>query len=214
MVAKSVLGLLDLGESAGHDRRGGRPSSPHENRGGGLELWPDRADRHGQRRSTDLDEGDRALALAQAIAFLADDVGRPRPPVRRSTRWTGPRWGSGRLSDWYRRFVDTRSGDAAERALATALASGDSAGDVSSGAFTDVEAMLFAAVTDHVFIDEGHTIDFTNKAFELIGSPRPRARLRCCCRRWSTRRPGPPATRSCPSGATPTTWRPWSSAPP
>jgi len=27
---------------------------------------------------------------------------------------------------------------------------------------------MFAAVTDHVFIDEGHTVDFTNKAFELV----------------------------------------------
>ena len=26
-----------------------------------------------------------------------------------------------------------------------------------------------AAVTDHVFIDEGHTLDFTNKAFEALG---------------------------------------------
>ena len=28
---------------------------------------------------------------------------------------------------------------------------------------------MFAAVTDHVFIDGGHTIDFTNKAFEALG---------------------------------------------
>jgi hypothetical protein len=28
--------------------------------------------------------------------------------------------------------------------------------------------MMFAAVTDHVFIDGGHTIDFTNKAFEAL----------------------------------------------
>jgi hypothetical protein len=28
--------------------------------------------------------------------------------------------------------------------------------------------MMFAAVTDHVFVDEGHTIDFTNKAFEAL----------------------------------------------
>ena len=27
---------------------------------------------------------------------------------------------------------------------------------------------MFAAVTDHVFIDGGHTIDFTNKAFEAV----------------------------------------------
>jgi hypothetical protein len=28
---------------------------------------------------------------------------------------------------------------------------------------------MFAAVTDHVFIDGGHTLDFTNKAFEALG---------------------------------------------
>ena len=27
---------------------------------------------------------------------------------------------------------------------------------------------MFAATTDHVFIDEGHTLDFTNKAFEAV----------------------------------------------
>ncbi len=28
--------------------------------------------------------------------------------------------------------------------------------------------MMVAAVTDHVFIDEGHVLDFTNKAFEFL----------------------------------------------
>ena len=27
---------------------------------------------------------------------------------------------------------------------------------------------MIAAVTDHVFIDEGHVLDFTNKAFEFL----------------------------------------------
>src|SRR5205085_4747233 len=31
-----------------------------------------------------------------------------------------------------------------------------------------VERMMFAAVTDHVFMDGGHTVDFTNKAFEAL----------------------------------------------
>ena len=29
--------------------------------------------------------------------------------------------------------------------------------------------MMAAAATDHVFVDEGHTLDFTNKAFEAVG---------------------------------------------
>ena len=72
-----------------------------------------------------------------------------------------------RLAEWYRRFVETRSGDAAERVLATALAE--------PGAIGDVERMMFAAVTDHVFVDGGHTIDFTNKAFEALGYVGPTA---------------------------------------
>ena len=65
-----------------------------------------------------------------------------------------------RLTGWYRRFVDTRSSDAAERTLQTALAE--------PAALAAVEAMMFAAVTDHVFVDGGHTIDFTNKAWESL----------------------------------------------
>ena len=45
--------------------------------------------------------------------------------------------------------------------LATAIHTGAS--------LTDVEGFMEAAVTDHVFIDEGHTLDFTNKAFEALG---------------------------------------------
>ena len=33
---------------------------------------------------------------------------------------------------------------------------------------TTVADIMFAAVTDHVFLDGGHTIDFTNKAFEVV----------------------------------------------
>jgi hypothetical protein len=68
--------------------------------------------------------------------------------------------GSARLASWYRRLVDTRAADGAERVLATAVAVGTER--------DDVEAMMFAAVTDHVFVDGGHTIDFTNKAFEAL----------------------------------------------
>jgi hypothetical protein len=102
---------------------------------------------------------DQALALVHGLAFVARD-----------TRNHAPRFAVGaletdevpidRLASWYRRFVDTRSSDAAERTLETALAE--------PGRLGDVETMMFAAVTDHVFIDGGHTIDFTNKAFEAV----------------------------------------------
>jgi nitrite reductase/ring-hydroxylating ferredoxin subunit len=163
VIAKSVLGLLELGERpesmvavaarfAATNRSGGWSS--------GLTVLTSMANVLPR-----LDEADRPLALTQAMAFLADDVG-GHPPRFALDPLEGTAVGIGRLTDWYRRFIDTRSGDAAERTLATALAGSGGHGDAADRA--EIEAMLFAAVTDHVFIDEGHTIDFTNKAFELI----------------------------------------------
>ena len=65
-----------------------------------------------------------------------------------------------RLGQWYRRFIDTRSSDSAERSLRTAI---DSKADLGA-----IEQMMVTAITDHVFIDEGHSLDFTNKAFEAL----------------------------------------------
>jgi len=76
----------------------------------------------------------------------------PLTPLGRSSGLDGDR-----LLSWYRRFIETRSGDAAERVLVTALENGE-----------DVAPMMFAAATDHVFLDGGHTLDFTNKAFEAV----------------------------------------------
>jgi hypothetical protein len=71
-----------------------------------------------------------------------------------------------RLANWYRRFIETRSADAAERTLASAIAGASGAADGPGPAV--VADMMFAAVTDHVFLDGGHTIDFANKAFEAL----------------------------------------------
>jgi len=61
---------------------------------------------------------------------------------------------------WFRRFMETRSQDPAERTLRTAVAIGVAPEQVAD--------MVFAASTDHVFMDVGHTLDFANKAFELV----------------------------------------------
>ena len=95
--------------------------------------------------------GSRSSAGTRVVARRASRSNRCAPTTSMSI-------GS---SDWYRRFVETRAADAAERVLATAIHAGAS--------LADVEGFMFAAVTDHVFIDEGHTLDFTNKAFEALG---------------------------------------------
>jgi nitrite reductase/ring-hydroxylating ferredoxin subunit len=157
VIAKSVLGLLDAGVPASEIVRTGMEFGARYRGAGwgaGLTVLVAMANLLPQ-----LAPDDHALALVHGLTFVADD-----------TRNQAPRFAVGaletndvpfdRLESWYRRFVDTRSSDAAERTLETALAESDR--------LADVEAMMFAAVTDHVFIDGGHTIDFTNKAFEAV----------------------------------------------
>jgi hypothetical protein len=102
---------------------------------------------------------EQAAALVHALVFVARDTSMqpPRFPVSALATADVP---GDRLAQWYRRFVDTRSSDAAERVLATAL---NGAADLH-----EVETLMLAAVTDHVFVDEGLTLDFTNKAFEAL----------------------------------------------
>ena len=157
VIAKSVLGLLDAGVSPAEIVRTGvdfGTTYRGAGWGAGLTVLVAMAN-----LLPSLDDDDRALALTHGLAFVARDTSNhaPRFPVSALTTNELP---VTRLASWYRRFIDTRSSDAAERALETALNDG--------AHLTDVEAMMFAAITDHVFIDGGHTIDFTNKAFEAL----------------------------------------------
>lgn len=158
VIAKAVLGLLDAGMPASGIVREGVEFGTRYRRqgwGAGLTVLVAMAN-----LLPDLDPDDRALALVHGLAFVARDT-RNRPP-RFPLAPLGPGGlGRDRLATWYRRFIETRSDEAAERTLATAVAAG--AGPPA------VEEMMVAAVTDHVFVDEGHTLDFTNKAFEALG---------------------------------------------
>jgi len=157
VVAKSVLGLFETGVSpAAIVRTGVEFGATYRGPGWGAGLTVLVAMANVLDR---LDPDDRSAALIHALAFVSRDTrgNAPRFPVTPLHTEAVP---TDRLADWYRRFVDTRSTDAAERVLSTALTSGV--------ALTDVEQMMTAAVTDHVFVDGGHTLDFTNKAFEAV----------------------------------------------
>ncbi len=157
VIAKSVLGLLDAGVPAGEIVRTGvdfGTAYRDSGWGAGLTVLVAMAN-----LLPHLHDDDRALALAHGLAFVARDTNNHAPrfavsPLR-ADDLPMPR-----LTGWYRRFIDTRSSDAAERTLETALRD--------PARLAAVEAMMFAATTDHVFIDGGHTIDFTNKAFEAL----------------------------------------------
>ena len=105
-----------------------------------------------------LEPEDRPLALVHGLAFVSRDT-RGRPP-RFPLAPLEAAVPSGRLLSWYRRFIETRNGDAAERVLATATGQGASG--------REMVGLMGAAATDHLFLDGGHTIDFTNKAFEVL----------------------------------------------
>jgi nitrite reductase/ring-hydroxylating ferredoxin subunit len=161
VMAKSVLGLLAAGvEPAEIVRAGVEHGTTYRDAGWGAGLTVLVAMAN---LMADLDEGDRPLALVHGLSFVSRDT-RNRPPRFAIDQLRGSSIGTDRLAGWYRRFIDTRSSDAAERVLATVLATAP--GD---RAIAAAERMMFAAVTDHVFIDGGHTLDFTNKAFEALG---------------------------------------------
>ena len=64
------------------------------------------------------------------------------------------------LKQWFRQFVEVRDAQAGERAIVSALQAG--ADNV------QIADMLFAAATDHRYLDAGHTLDFINKALESV----------------------------------------------
>ncbi len=64
------------------------------------------------------------------------------------------------MKRWLRQFVEVRDAEGAERCILSAL---------QAGADEKIMAdMLFATATDHRYIDTGHPLDFTNKAFEAL----------------------------------------------
>ena len=106
-----------------------------------------------------LDRADVPRALYHGVAAVAEEsAGEPaRFPLR-------PLPGSGAsaevLGGWLRQFVEVRDADGAERCLVSAVRSGATP--------EELAAMLFAAATDHRYLDGGHALDFVNKALETL----------------------------------------------
>ncbi|MBW8825770.1 MAG: Rieske (2Fe-2S) protein [Acidobacteria bacterium] len=97
-------------------------------------------------------------ALTQGLAFLGSDSQghRPRFPIAGLEGEPDDE----QLARWYRRFVENRLGQAAERVAATGSRLRPDA----------TERWMFAAATDHVFLDGGHVIDYLNKACETAAT--------------------------------------------
>jgi nitrite reductase/ring-hydroxylating ferredoxin subunit len=106
-----------------------------------------------------LDPTERAAALYHGLADVASDSAM-QPPRFPLGPLPGPAPEPARLAVWFRRFVEVRDAEGAERALVSAARGGASQRELAD--------MLFAAVTDHRYLDGGHTLDFVNKALEAL----------------------------------------------
>jgi nitrite reductase/ring-hydroxylating ferredoxin subunit len=106
-----------------------------------------------------LSREDQALALYHGMVHVASDVSGAPPRFQ-----LDPLPQSGvpiaRHKLWFRQFIEVRDSDGAERALLSAIDSG--------ATHVELADMLLAAATDHVFLDGGHTVDFINKACEIL----------------------------------------------
>jgi nitrite reductase/ring-hydroxylating ferredoxin subunit len=105
-----------------------------------------------------LDRVERAAALYHGLADVASDSAMepPRFPLDPLPGEVDPE----RLGRWFRGFIEVRDADGGERAIVSAVRSGASPQELAD--------MLFAAATDHRYLDGGHTLDFVNKALEAL----------------------------------------------
>ncbi|BAZ06594.1 Rieske (2Fe-2S) protein [Calothrix sp. NIES-3974] len=108
-----------------------------------------------------LDGEDKPRAIYHGLAAVAGDTSNqpPRFPIQ-------PLPGADNLEklpilqNWFRQFIEVRDAEGAERCLASVIRVGASPEQIAQ--------MLFTVVTDHRYIDVGHTLDFTNKALEAL----------------------------------------------
>ena len=106
-----------------------------------------------------LHEEDRPRALYHGLLHVARECAGKAPRFTVDPLPTGetrPEVFAG----WFRNFIDVRDDEGAERCLITAIELGLSPREIAD--------MVFAAATDHIYLDAGHVVDFANKAFELL----------------------------------------------
>ena len=107
-------------------------------------------------------EEDRLRALYHGLSAVAADCSGqpPRFAVSPLPDVQSPSWDVVTLKRWFRHFIEVRDADGAERCLVTAIRAGTEPHIIAD--------MLFSSATDHRYLDSGHVLDFTNKAFEAL----------------------------------------------
>ena len=106
-----------------------------------------------------LQEDDRPRALYQGLLHVARECAGKAPRFSAEPLPTGETRPEV-FARWFRNFIDVRDDEGAERCLVTAIGLGIPR--------QDIAGMVFAAATDHIYLDAGHSVDSANKAFELL----------------------------------------------
>jgi len=163
VIAKAVVGLIEAGVSEDEIVRIGILYGTSLSSGWGSGLTILTAMRNVLPK---LDKQGRILALYHGLVHVAR-AGAGRAPRHLLGPLPSADTSPKRLADWYRNCVEVRDSQGAEKVLLTAVAAG-----ISSDELAD---MLLTAVTDHFYLDGGHTFDFHNKAFEALDALGPDA---------------------------------------
>jgi nitrite reductase/ring-hydroxylating ferredoxin subunit len=161
VIAKAVVGLIEAGEPAKNiSRIGVEFGTKHRQRGwrSGLTILTAMTN-----ILPKLDKNGQILALYQGLVHVA------RESVSMGTRFllgslplneASSKPSIGKLAEWYRHNVEVRDVQGTERVLLTAIDAGATKEQLTN--------MMMAAVTDHFYMNVGHTLDFHNKAFEIL----------------------------------------------
>jgi nitrite reductase/ring-hydroxylating ferredoxin subunit len=157
VIAKSVIALLDLGSHPTEPFQTGLTFGARYKKSG----WSTGLSIHTclMNLLPYLDAEDHPRALLQGLSAVASDcadesprfVIQPLPAVTVALT---------QLKSWFRQFVEVRDSEAAERCLVSVIQRGAEPQQIAD--------ILFAAATDHRYIDVGHTLDFINKALEAL----------------------------------------------
>src|SRR5262249_41644006 len=156
-IAKSVIGLVEGGEDPAEPFRIGIDFGTTFRQGGwgqGLTILGCMMN-----LIPYLAKEDRPRALYHGLSAVANDTD-SNPPRFIVTPLPTENADVPTLKRWFRQFIEVRDAEGAERCIVSAVRSGAD--------HRQMADMLFAAATDHRYIQIGHVLDFTNKALESL----------------------------------------------
>ncbi|WP_135555377.1 Rieske (2Fe-2S) protein [Paenibacillus cymbidii] len=158
VIAKAVVGLVESGVPADEIVRIGVAFGTSQGNGWGAGLTILTAMRNVLPK---LDASDRFLALYHGLVQVARASAGRAPRHLLGALPASPA-SMERVMEWYRNCARVRDTQGAEKVLLTAIAKGASTEQLAD--------MLLISVTDHFYLDGGHTFDFHHKAFEALES--------------------------------------------